>query len=605
MDAPARTEGPTIRFALYMEELHAFFKKSGIHFGSAEDLDAFAAAVSVPGSFQDDLAAMVRSIVYRENAAITSIELLDLLLVAVAGRRPEDRPNDLQGPAVQLLAFIRGASRVLQSRPLEGVRRDTPEAISSTLPPRPANISAAAEAPADSVLPASSEALGSSAAARHTSPDPQPGLKASHRPPSNLFSRALAMSEGEDWVNGNHSFSSFGALPPTPQDPPTPEASLRWETIPDFGLPVEEHLFTPVDPPAREPFDLATLPADQSVAADPALEESSATVPQADAPDPVVERPYAAPFLHASSAEPEAHHSPLPETGQPSLATRPAPGDLQPLLLPRRQPLGQAAELESSARPPLLSWSRLWFPGFCLLLLLIFAILLLSHHAPVRRGPMQPLGTPVSGPAPVAKPSAYGEPLGDPAASGIAASAQPSGYAPEGDPGSSAQAGSGQPNDPARQEPLDSGAAPNGAFSANPPGASAAELASSPATYTTEEPAPGNARAARSASFATLPDRRRGLLVVASGLMGSYLVSAPAPQYPVFARLAHVEGQVVLQTIVARNGSVVATHVLQGHHLLRSAAQHAVRRWRYRPFLVDGRPAKVQTIVFVDFRLHH
>ena len=83
------------------------------------------------------------------------------------------------------------------------------------------------------------------------------------------------------------------------------------------------------------------------------------------------------------------------------------------------------------------------------------------------------------------------------------------------------------------------------------------------------------------------------------------LVAAPAPEYPMLARMAHVEGQVILKTIVARNGAVVATHALQGHHLLRGAAQKAVRRWRYRPYLVDGRPAKVQTIVFVEFRLHH
>jgi protein TonB len=71
------------------------------------------------------------------------------------------------------------------------------------------------------------------------------------------------------------------------------------------------------------------------------------------------------------------------------------------------------------------------------------------------------------------------------------------------------------------------------------------------------------------------------------------------------ASMTGVEGQVILQAVVSRNGTVVATHVLDGHHLLRGAAAKAVKRWRYKPYMVNGRPADVATIVIVDFHLPH
>ena len=92
--------------------------------------------------------------------------------------------------------------------------------------------------------------------------------------------------------------------------------------------------------------------------------------------------------------------------------------------------------------------------------------------------------------------------------------------------------------------------------------------------------------------------------MVSSGVMQGNLVSAPLPDYPRLASLAHIEGQVILQAVVAPNGKVVTTHVLSGHRLLRSAAEHAVRRWRYRPYLVNGRPTHIATIVTLDFQLH-
>lgn len=64
-----------------------------------------------------------------------------------------------------------------------------------------------------------------------------------------------------------------------------------------------------------------------------------------------------------------------------------------------------------------------------------------------------------------------------------------------------------------------------------------------------------------------------------------------------------MQGEVVMQAIVSREGTIENVHVIKGHRLLRGAAINAVRSWRYRPFEIAGRPVKVATIVSVDFKL--
>ena len=75
------------------------------------------------------------------------------------------------------------------------------------------------------------------------------------------------------------------------------------------------------------------------------------------------------------------------------------------------------------------------------------------------------------------------------------------------------------------------------------------------------------------------------------------------PDYPEDAQRAGVQGTVLLDAIVAADGSVAQVTFLNGPQPLASAAINAVRWWRYRPCVVDGRPIAVETTVSVDFRL--
>jgi TonB family protein len=109
------------------------------------------------------------------------------------------------------------------------------------------------------------------------------------------------------------------------------------------------------------------------------------------------------------------------------------------------------------------------------------------------------------------------------------------------------------------------------------------------------------------------PDRTSGLnsdplsnhlVTVSSGVMAANLVSGPKPSYPALASLIRTQGNVVMQAVISKKGTVEHLHVIQGHRLLRSAAKNAVRTWRYRPYKIDGVPVEVSTIVTVDFSLH-
>jgi TonB family protein len=79
-----------------------------------------------------------------------------------------------------------------------------------------------------------------------------------------------------------------------------------------------------------------------------------------------------------------------------------------------------------------------------------------------------------------------------------------------------------------------------------------------------------------------------------------------APRYPEIGRKARVQGVVILQAVILEDGTVSSVDVLKSpgaHFGFDQAAIDAVRQWRYRPGLKDGRPVRVYFTVTVDFVL--
>src|SRR5580698_6450881 len=81
------------------------------------------------------------------------------------------------------------------------------------------------------------------------------------------------------------------------------------------------------------------------------------------------------------------------------------------------------------------------------------------------------------------------------------------------------------------------------------------------------------------------------------------LVHKILPTYPPLARVARLQGQVVLQAVISRQGAIENLGVLAGHPMLVPAAIEAVRQWRYRPYILNGEPVEVETQITVNFSL--
>ena len=80
-------------------------------------------------------------------------------------------------------------------------------------------------------------------------------------------------------------------------------------------------------------------------------------------------------------------------------------------------------------------------------------------------------------------------------------------------------------------------------------------------------------------------------------------IKGVAPDYPEPARLAGLQGVVVLECLISPRGTVAQVEVLRGVPLLEKAAVDAVRQWVYTPTLVDGVPVPVLMTVTVRFDL--
>lgn len=90
------------------------------------------------------------------------------------------------------------------------------------------------------------------------------------------------------------------------------------------------------------------------------------------------------------------------------------------------------------------------------------------------------------------------------------------------------------------------------------------------------------------------------IVQVDASTMKANLVASWVPIYPEAAKQNRVAGHVVMQAIIAKDGTVRSLHVTEGDSRLRAAAVEAVYRWRYRPYVVEGQPVEVATTITVE-----
>jgi len=91
---------------------------------------------------------------------------------------------------------------------------------------------------------------------------------------------------------------------------------------------------------------------------------------------------------------------------------------------------------------------------------------------------------------------------------------------------------------------------------------------------------------------------------VSAGVTQGLKIKNVNPVYPQMAKIARVQGPVVLAAVIGKDGSIQGLHVLStASPLLNQAAMDAVKEWRYRPYILNGEPVEVDTQITVNFTL--
>jgi periplasmic protein TonB len=84
----------------------------------------------------------------------------------------------------------------------------------------------------------------------------------------------------------------------------------------------------------------------------------------------------------------------------------------------------------------------------------------------------------------------------------------------------------------------------------------------------------------------------------------SALVTIPVkPNYPLLARQMKVQGSVILQALIGKDGIIQNLRVVSGPHILASAAQDAVRQWHFKPHLQGSEAVETQAKITVNFTI--
>lgn len=88
-----------------------------------------------------------------------------------------------------------------------------------------------------------------------------------------------------------------------------------------------------------------------------------------------------------------------------------------------------------------------------------------------------------------------------------------------------------------------------------------------------------------------------------SSMQEGSLLHRVQPAYPPQARIARIQGPVVLAAVISKAGAIENLRVLSGHPMLVKSAIDAVSQWIYRPYILNNEPVEVETRITVNFTL--
>ena len=97
--------------------------------------------------------------------------------------------------------------------------------------------------------------------------------------------------------------------------------------------------------------------------------------------------------------------------------------------------------------------------------------------------------------------------------------------------------------------------------------------------------------------------KAEGPVRVSSGVAEGHLLAPIQPIYPAIAKAARIQGTVVIEAVISRQGLVKQARIVSGQPMLAQAALEAVSRARYQPYMLNGQPVEVYTTIDINFVL--
>jgi TonB family protein len=94
-----------------------------------------------------------------------------------------------------------------------------------------------------------------------------------------------------------------------------------------------------------------------------------------------------------------------------------------------------------------------------------------------------------------------------------------------------------------------------------------------------------------------------GRILVSTRVSEGLLTKKVEPTYPPLARQARIQGTVLLQAYISKDGTIENLQLISGHPMLVPAAIDAVKQWVYHPYVLNNRPVDVETQIQVNFTL--
>lgn len=89
---------------------------------------------------------------------------------------------------------------------------------------------------------------------------------------------------------------------------------------------------------------------------------------------------------------------------------------------------------------------------------------------------------------------------------------------------------------------------------------------------------------------------------VSSGMVAGNIISKPQPIYPESAKQRHISGAVIMHAIIGTDGHIHSLNLVSAPDPdLAISAIAAVRKWTYKPYMLQGVPVDVETTITVNY----